>query len=391
MKYIVLLLLGSIVASASAQSKLPLIKATSKSVAIKDDGYLDKNAWSLSPTIRPDVYTADRSRKAKWVVFYTDIDSIKVKVVPGTRFDFVVLLNGKDSCFTQIASSVPAEINQAAKNDTIPFTLNAYNAIAVKAIINETDTVVMHLDLSSFDFRLTREGILKKTKLLAAQPDALAGKAAPNFNKLGKVYKLQMGSAVWTDPPISAAALAAHETDGRFGWRVFEGRKIEIDYDRNLLIVSSALPKNMKGYVRSKLEFGRSYPYLKGVFDIDGKQYAGNFAMDTGSELAMILDSGWVARQHFAAGLKLIKTSSISDGRGVKFETRTVMAPAFSLSNFKQTNVPTLILSNKMGPDGIELNFLGNDLLKRFNMILDFKKDEVYLKPNKLWDVKYKG
>jgi hypothetical protein len=41
---------------AIAQKQLKVIKATSKSVAIKDGNELDKNAWTLSPKTRPDVF-----------------------------------------------------------------------------------------------------------------------------------------------------------------------------------------------------------------------------------------------------------------------------------------------------------------------------------------------
>jgi hypothetical protein len=55
--------------SISAQSKLPVIKASSKGVAINDGGFSDKNAWTLSPKIKPDIFTADRTPKTKWVTF----------------------------------------------------------------------------------------------------------------------------------------------------------------------------------------------------------------------------------------------------------------------------------------------------------------------------------
>ncbi|HTD41182.1 MAG TPA: hypothetical protein VK671_11215, partial [Mucilaginibacter sp.] len=126
MKYLHLFIPFLFIQSIFAQSKLPVIKATSKSVAINDGGFLDKNVWTLSPKARPDIYTADRTRKTKWVTFYTDIDSIRVKVKPGTKYNFIILLNGKDSCYTQIASAIPPEDklnNKIYKNDTIPFTL----------------------------------------------------------------------------------------------------------------------------------------------------------------------------------------------------------------------------------------------------------------------------
>jgi hypothetical protein len=392
MKYILSIVALLSVQSIFAQSKLPVIKATSKSVAINDGGFLDKNAWSLSPGIRPDIYTADRTRETKWVIFYTDIDSIRVKVKPGTKYNFIVLLNGKDSCYTQIASALPPVDKlkgKTVKNDTIPFTLTANDAIAVKAIINQTDTLNLHFDLSSFDFHLTRDAILKKTKLLANQPDALAGKTTPNYNKLSKVFSLQMGNRFWTDPVVLPTVTTAAEMDGRFGGNLFEGKQVEIDYDHNLLIIYPVLPKDMRGYVKSKLEFMRSYATVKGSFEIGGNKYAGSFSMDTGSGLAIILDSAWAAKHYFTKDLKLIKSSFLSDPRGVKYETKTVLAPSYTINTFKLTNIPTLVLGSK-NPMGFSVNYLGNGLLKRFNIILDFNKDEIYMKPNHLINLGYK-
>lgn len=393
MKYFLLFvsLLG--VQSSFAQAKLPVIKATSKSVSINDDGFLDKNAWSLSPGIRLDVYTADRTRQPKWVTFYTDIDSIRVKVKPGSRFNFVVVLNGKDSCFTQIASGIPPASmvkNSVATHDTVPFTLTADNAISVKTVMNDVDTLLLHFDASSFDFHFTQNAILKKTKLLANYADVLAGKATPNYNNLNKATKLQMGSMVWHDVEVLTTKITADGMDGRFGWNLFEGKQVEVDYDKNIMIIHSQLPKDLKGYAKSKIGFIRSFPYINGTFEIAGKKYSGNFSMDTGSGEALILDSTWLSNQHFPKDLKLIKSTMLSDPRGNKFEIKIVQAPRYRLNGFELSNIPTLLLAGK-NPMGFQINYLGNDLMKRFNMILDFEKDIIYLKPNKLTPLKYKG
>jgi hypothetical protein len=393
MKYLLLFVSILAVQSGFSQQKLPVIKATSNRVAINDGGVLDKNAWSLSPGIRPDVFTADRTRQPKWVTFYTDIDSIRVKVTPGSRFNFVVVLNGKDSCFTQIASAIPPVSpvkNTIATHDTIPFTLTADNAISVKTIMNDTDTLLLHFDASSFDFHFTQDAILKKTKLLANQADALAGKAAPNYRKLNKVTKLQMGSLIWRDVDVLPTLITADGMDGRFGWNLFEGKQVEVNYDKNIMIIHSQLPKTLKGYVKSKIGFARSFPYISGTFEIAGKQYTGNFSMDTGSGQALILDSAWASNQHFPKDLKLIKSSILRDPRGNKFEIKILRAPLYRLNGFPLTNIPTLLLAGK-NPMGFAINYLGNGLMKRFNMILDFEKDEIYLKPNKLTPLKYKG
>ena len=61
--------------SVLAQKKLPIIKANSPRVDIKDDNQLRKNAWTILPEEKLDVYKTS----AKKVTFYTDIDSISFK------------------------------------------------------------------------------------------------------------------------------------------------------------------------------------------------------------------------------------------------------------------------------------------------------------------------
>lgn len=375
-----------------SQSKLPVIQATSSRVAIRDGEFLDKNAWSLSPKIRPDVFTADRTRSTKWVTFYTDIDSIRVKVKPGSTFDFVVLLNGKDSCFTRIASAIPSERNVPSPertHDTIPFVLTSYNAIHVRSILNDRDTVSLHFDVGAFDFRLTREAILKRTKLMAGQPDAMAGKATPDFAKREKIVKLQMGKSIWINPAVAVTGQTAHEMDGRFGWNLFEGKSVEIDYDKGLLIIHSQLPKHLSGYVKSPLTFIRSFVCMDGTLNISNKPYKGKFLFDTGADKAMILDSAWVANQHVPADLPLIKKSVVTDPRGVKYETRVVRMPGLTVNGFALTTIPATLLGSKR-PLDFEINYFGNDLLKRFNTILDFRNDHIYLKPNGLINLPYR-
>jgi hypothetical protein len=376
-----------------AQKKLPVIYATTKAVAIRDGDMYDPHAWTLSPATRPDVYTAERTRKNKYVTFYTNTDSIRVKVKPGSKFDFIILLNGKDSCYTRIESAIPPEDSRqlkTARHDTIPFTRTSHEAISVRAVLDGTDTVTLHFDTGSWDVRLTKDAIVKKTKLLAGQGDYMAGKAAPNFNKLRKVQQLQIGSLVFHNPNLSATDLTAHDMDGRFGWNLFDGKQVELDYDNNLLIVHSGkLPKIPRGYVRSALTFRYSFLLVEGAIKKGNQQLAASFLMDTGAESAIILDSAWAAGNDFARELPLIKTIVLTNPRGIQFKTQVVQAPALQLNGFELKEVPALILGTK-NPAGFPINNLGNDVLKRFNMILDFRNDLVYWKPNSLFPTAFR-
>ena len=100
-----------------AQEQQPLIMATSDKVDIRDGEIYQKNVWNLSPGINPDIYYPLEPPTEKKITFYTDLDSISFNIVPGKRYSFIIVLNNKDTCYTQIATSKPVremETNMAS-------------------------------------------------------------------------------------------------------------------------------------------------------------------------------------------------------------------------------------------------------------------------------------
>ena len=117
-----------------AQKNIPTIKATSKSVDIRDAGVLSKNAWTISPDAKPDVYTTSFSKKSKKITFYTDRDSISFDVKPNSYFLFNILLNNKDTALTGILSydtlgtlRKAGKYNFSEKRDLPKFTYQSAN------------------------------------------------------------------------------------------------------------------------------------------------------------------------------------------------------------------------------------------------------------------------
>jgi transglutaminase-like putative cysteine protease len=97
------------------------IKANSKTVAIRDGENFNENAWSISPEIKPDIYTT--SAKGKYVTFYTDLDSLTVKITPATKFDFIILLNDSIKALTQI-KYVPGYLDKLKQAEKYSFNDN---------------------------------------------------------------------------------------------------------------------------------------------------------------------------------------------------------------------------------------------------------------------------
>src|SRR6185312_6181749 len=106
-----------------AQQKLPIIKATSRTVDVKDGEVYQKGIWNLSPENKPDIYFALEPVHEKKIIFYTDMDSISFNVIPDSNYNFIILLNSKDTCYTRISTIKPqkqTELNTTTLNNIEP-------------------------------------------------------------------------------------------------------------------------------------------------------------------------------------------------------------------------------------------------------------------------------
>jgi hypothetical protein len=103
---------------AFAQNKRPMIQATSKSVAIRNGDNFQENAWTIVPEAKPDIY--ETTTKNKRITFYTDIDSISFMVKANDVIDFNIVLNNKDTAWTQIKQQ-PSYLEILKKADKYDF------------------------------------------------------------------------------------------------------------------------------------------------------------------------------------------------------------------------------------------------------------------------------
>lgn len=370
-----------------AQQPLPIVHASSSQTYFTEGKYPDKNGWQLAPEVKPDVYEIDKSPKATWVHFHTDIDSLRVQLKPGETFDFIVLLNGTDSCYTRIESPAPIlrYANQhPATHDTIPFVL-AYNNIHIKVLLNQQDSLNLYFDSGGTGIVLTHEAIAKRTHLLEGKDSSFTTRDYVRFNGYNV---LQIGTNTWDSLPIYPVSVGGQETDGHFGWDLFDGRMVEFDYDNSIMIIHSSLDKKPKGYSRLKIAYRHTLFCIDGKLVANGNAYSSPFLFDTGYQRSILLDSTLRKTQGFPKDLPVIKESILRNGAGKIFRTQIVNSDQIKFGKYAAPNIPTQLL-NTANPARFPIHILGNELLKRFNTILDFQHHYVYLKPNGLMDMPY--
>ncbi len=371
---ILLTLVSLIVAISSfSQKKMPVIKATSKNAYIKE-GNEEKTPWTLSPEVKPDVYTLSKSPSETTVTLFTDIDSISVQLKPNTTFDCIVLLNGKDSCFTRFENPALKDLSKTSPeiHDTIPFVLTGFNSIKVKAVLDDNDTLYLNFDSGAGDFLLTNEYIQK----------------TPVLKELEN-HRFRIGTQVWEKQEVYPVELSAQETDGRFGWNIFDGMIVEIDYDHNLMMVHSRLPRPSNDYAQLPIEYSHGLFCVRASLVVEDKIYANRFLFDNGYQRTIMLDKDIMIEQQFPQNeMQVIKKVIMKNGKGEDVPVLTVNNEQFILGTSAMPNIPVQLLATP-NPARFKTHILGNEVLKRFNTILDFQHNMVYIKPNSLYNLAY--
>lgn len=378
-RFILTFLILNISAVNFAQEKTITIKSNSEKVKIIE-GEEIRN-WILDSKIKPKIYTTGKNVHSKNIKITTGIDSLEVNIKPNQIFDFVVLLNEKDSCFTRIESPEIVDFSNKKPlfKNKIPFEITSFNNIKVKSILNNQNTLELTFDTGAFDFSLTRDAIKKYLN--------------PNNLKLTMEdisdNTFDIGDFKWEHQQIYPIETTGHFTEGMFGWNIFDGKILEINYDKNTMIVYSKLPKISKDYEKFDMELMRYHFCIAIEIESENVKYKSRYLFDTGFQKAIMLDHDLLTQMDYPTDkLEIIKSSILHNSQNEEIPVKTVKIEKLIFGKYVLENIPAEI-NNYNKPARYSTNFLGSDILKRFNIILDFQKNIVYMKPNKYFYDEY--
>ncbi len=126
-------------------------------------------------------------------------------------------------------------------------------------------------------------------------------------------------------------------------------------------------------------------PYIWGVITVNGNRHGGWFEYDTGSDGSIGLSNKFANENKISGALKITGNAVYTGSAGMVRQVTKHVLPKLKLGAYEIHNIPLSI--NVKDPTGVYNNdILGNNLLKRFDVILDFKNYHMYIKPN---NVKY--
>jgi hypothetical protein len=175
--------------------------------------------------------------------------------------------------------------------------------------------------------------------------------------------------------------------DGIVGYSFLSRYIVKLNYDTLLMDVFT--PGEMKyprgGHIlRPALT---SLPILNLRFK-DREQFANRFYFDTGAGLSFLLSEDYLRDSSVLGRKKKEPLVTQAEGLGGKMSMRLTTVRELRLGPYKFRNVPTFLFDDEYNVTSYPFlgGLIGNDLLRRFNVILNYRKREIHITPNRAYN-----
>ncbi|MBR9922269.1 MAG: PDZ domain-containing protein [Bacteroidetes bacterium] len=180
---------------------------------------------------------------------------------------------------------------------------------------------------------------------------------------------------------------------GIIGANIFRHFVVKIDYQRERITLIRPVDfEPPDDYQKIAIEVYKNKPYLWADLDLPGQQDSlrVKLLLDTGASLTMLLHNGTKEEIKTPPG---VIPGNIGKGLGGFLEgyvgrSKSTTIGPFTLSgmvtNYQELN-PEMDTTYLHGRNGI----LGNLVLDRFTIIIDYFREELYLKPNRHFDDRF--
>ena len=125
---------------------------------------------------------------------------------------------------------------------TIPFELTKHNNISITAILNERDTVRLMFHTGADAMTLIKNSTRHIKSINWDEETEVRSWGGKSKARYSASNSLQIGNFKWDSLPIWENNNSGPTTDGKIGPNLFEGKVIDIDFDKSLITIYKTLP-----------------------------------------------------------------------------------------------------------------------------------------------------
>jgi hypothetical protein len=254
--------------------------------------------------------------------------------------------------------------------NNIPDTLNFILDTGSGGISLDSATCVQYnLVPQSSDTLVTGMGSSRKARFIYKQTLHFPGLSIPDLDFHVNNYDI-------------LTSVYGEKIDGIIGYSFFRQFIVKIDFDT----------LEMEVFKPGEMKYPRQGSVLRPAFTAlpiqnatvkDARKIDFSFYFDTGAGLCFLMseafakDSSIISKKR-----KLVRTQA--EGMGGKLQMDITVVKTLQVGNYKFRNVPTYIFRDYYNVTSYPFvgGLIGNDLLRRFNLIINYPQREIHLQPN---------
>ncbi|MFZ1370117.1 MAG: aspartyl protease family protein [Ferruginibacter sp.] len=257
-----------------------------------------------------------------------------------------------------------------AKFGNIPDTLNFILDTGSGGISLDSSTCEeFNISLKKSDTTITGIGGIRKVSFAFDQSLTLPGLKLEHLNFHVNNYEI-------------LSSVYGEKVDGIIGYSFFSRYIVKINFDSSIIEV----------YSPGKMDYPKQGHLLHPAFtnlpiqwlNIKDKKSLGfNFYFDTGAGLCILLSEKFAKD----SGILLKKRKPVitqAEGMGGKLQMRLTIIKEVKIGPYKFKTVPAYLYKDNYNVTAYPFTggLLGNDLLRRFNMIINYPNREIHILPN---------
>lgn len=170
--------------------------------------------------------------------------------------------------------------------------------------------------------------------------------------------------------------------DGIIGYSFFRRFLVFIDYDNEIMkVLTPGTFRYPRGGYLLKPQF-TTLPMQTAMIK-DNTNITGRFYLDTGAGLCFLMNDDFAHDSAiFKKSRKFFLTQA--EGLGGKTDMELSIVKELKIGPYRFRNVPAYVFNDDYGVTNYPVlgGLIGNDILRRFNVYINYPQQEIYIKPN---------
>ena len=179
------------------------------------------------------------------------------------------------------------------------------------------------------------------------------------------------------------SSVYGEKVDGIIGYSFFSRYIVKINFDSSMIEVFSP----------GKIEYPKGGTMLHPAFTNlpiqwlnikDNKSMGFNFYLDTGAGLCLLMSEKFASDSNMLLKRRRPVITQ-AEGMGGKLQMRLTLVKEVKIGPYKFKSVPTYLYKDNYNVTSYPFTggLLGNDLLRRFNLVFNYPNREIHIIPNK--------